>query len=172
MQDNTHAVRQLLDDLSGDQLAALDMLLMDMLNTGKKSATYWRGQIAAMVWVKFDICPCGEEHDPDQVFAEHQPEQPNRETELKGRPIENVDLPDDDGPLYQQIITLADNEQVIVGSERWDDLIAVYNLKVVGTQFDGAMIFECRDCGKQYPSLQDRMLVATCGGCAQKEKWG
>lgn len=178
-QDNTHAVRMLLEDLSQDHLKALDLILVAVMEHPDYNGAYFRGQITQLLHIKHDVCPCGLDHDPTkalqlpEITRPGAPEQPNQETELKGRPIEDIHIPD----LDRQVITTPDNEIVEIGSERWDQLLSDYTLLPVWAEGGERIVYlQCTGCGAQYFSIQDRMLKPAgpegCDGCIQKEKWG
>jgi hypothetical protein len=160
-QDNMHAIRSLLDDLDSEQLDALDTMLANMLTNTAYNVAFMRGQIMMRRWAAYDVCPCGEEHDPDKALA------------AETGPVEPVmEVPNN---LMDQIITTPGNEEVEVGSDRWKALMDEYNLVLTGDD-EGRQWHECKGCSKTYPSLQDRMLkpvgVAGCEGCQQKAMWG
>lgn len=160
-QDNSHAIKQLLDDLNEDQLLALDLML---INASSPTANgYFHGLISMMLQIKFDVCACGEKHNPEDEFPDvpvsKPPTVPNEATEHKGKSIEDVDLP------------------LAVGSTEWHAKLEEYNIVVIYQSHDsGAYELRCDGCNKAYPSIEDRMLrppgIEGCEGCQQKSAWG
>jgi len=181
-QDNTHAVRMLLEDLNQDQLEALDLLVSAVMVHPEYDGGYFRGQITQLLHIKYDMCPCGLDHDPTkslqlpEVTRPGSPVMPNEDTALKGRPIEDVEIPPE---LNKQLISTPDNEVVEIKSDRWDELLVKYNLIAVFDYIHDAerlAYVQCKGCQTTYVSLRDRMLkppgVKGCEGCQQQEKWG
>ena len=66
VQDNSHAVKQLLDELNEDQLKALDLILHNVGNP--EGVNYFHGRVEAALQYRFGVCPCGEDHDPSKEF--------------------------------------------------------------------------------------------------------
>jgi hypothetical protein len=97
VQDNQHAVRSLMDSLNADQLKALDILIHNV-QMNDHNGSFLRGEITMRLWQDYQVCPCGEDHDPDQEFSnpkygeEGNPKIPNSENHLKGKPIKDTDL--------------------------------------------------------------------------------
>lgn len=146
-QENTHSVKRLLDELGREQLETLDFILAQAVTPG--ISAYLRGQITMMLHLKHDVCSCGQKHDVEDLLASGDSDVKEEEEEEEE---EEIDLTDNDTYLEQC------------------DLYNV-NPKRNGT---GKVI--CLGCGKEYPSLQDRMLrqagIEGCETCIQKMKWG
>lgn len=151
-QDNTHAIKQLLDDLSVDQLRALDLLVANCGNP--MGASYFRGRIEAVLEVKHDVCPCGESHNPDDLLE---------------RKVEDHNLPED--PISGAAERAAND---MVEAIDYDKLMDEYNVTPVQDELEGRVY--CKGCGQHYISLEDRMLrkpgIDGCSGCQQKSAWG
>lgn len=169
-QDRIHQVKQFLDSLNEEQLEALDLVLLHVIHSEGDVAHFMRGQIIQIAQTKFDRCQCGEKHSDPDAFKK--PVEPNTATEHKGRPIEDVPVPED---LYKDWITTPSNEVVGVGSQRWKELLREYNLIETPAGEGDVRTFTCA-CGMIYQSLQDRMLrpkgIEGCSGCQQKSAWG
>lgn len=172
MTDNTHAIKQFFDSLNEEQLRSLDLLLANCDDA--RTVMFFRGRIEMLQQIKFDICPCGTNHD-DELESMGQPDkppvQPNATTEHKGRPVEDVPLPAD----------------LIKAREEFDDeaaLMAEYRIEENPDhgknplEFGPAAAspFRCIDCHIGVASLADRMLrkpgIEGCSGCQQKSAWG
>lgn len=181
MTDNTHAIKQLFDSLNEEQLRSLDLLLANC--DDQRTVMFFRGRIEMLQQIKFDICPCGSNHDDELAGmggdgTEKAPTQPNTATEHKGRPLEDVDL-----PSLADMDELNDDE-LIKAREEFDDeaaLMEEYGVEenpLYGKSHapEGASPFRCTGCGVGIASLQDRMLrhagIEGCSGCQQKSAWG
>ena len=184
-QDNTHAVRMLMDDLNSDQLTALDMIVSACMSS-EYNAAYFRGQITALLHIKYDVCPCGLEHDPTkslqlpEITRPGAPVMPNAEEYWKGRELDDVELPEDynpdNGERMEPWEPKEDGPENMPEDERIR-LISRYNLvPVYNDEHTEVTHFQCMGCGVDYVSLEDRMLKppgpAGCEGCQQKERWG
>lgn len=175
MTDNTHAIKQLLDGLNEEQLRALDLLLANCGDA--RTVMFFRGRIEMLQQIKFDICPCGTNHDDELAEMgthEKPPTQPNTATEHKGRVIEDVPLPD--GQVVD--MSLPDD------GEELDALMVEYAVEA-NPLHGGDMLkhapmvaspFRCSNCGIGIASLEDRMRrpkgIEGCSGCQQKSAWG
>lgn len=168
MRDNTHALDEFLKSLDKDQLTALHMLVTT--SDDKESSSYWRGQISMVLNLKYDVCPCGTDHDAE-LDAAFQPKDeppthaPNQTDTLDGRPIEDVELPGE----------VVDGEPT--GLAEYMDLCEKYNVEPLGDPRDNAVTkVKCKGCGIENPSLDDRMLrppgIEGCTGCQQQSAWG
>jgi hypothetical protein len=156
-QDNTHAVKQLLDDLDQDQLRALDLIILHCGNAA--SVSYFRGRIEAINQFKFGACPCGQSHDPDEEFS--QPPSPEQLTA-----DHSAGLPE------QSAVATAMDGGYEVHSEEWRAKCKEYGI-ALGLDAD---VLHCVGCGIRVASLADRMLrkpgTEGCTGCQQKSAWG
>jgi len=65
-QDKIHAVNAFMLDLSHEQLEVLDLIIAS--SESDEVRPYLRGQIATMQHLKFDSCPCGESHNPEDLL--------------------------------------------------------------------------------------------------------
>jgi hypothetical protein len=186
-QDNTHAIKQLFDSLDEEQLRALDLLLANCMDS--HTVLFFRGRIEMLQQIKFDICPCGDNHndDLDALTQDKGPTVPNASHEHKGRPVEDVDLPVD--PLKDFTVDpgLTDPEELVKARARFNDeaaLMAEYRIEK-NPDFGknpmehgpaAASPFRCIDCKIGVASLEDRMLrkpgIEGCSGCQQKSAWG
>lgn len=63
MTDNTHAIKQLFNSLNKEQLRALDLLLANCDDAS--TVMFFRGRIEMLQQIKFDICPCGTNHNDE-----------------------------------------------------------------------------------------------------------
>jgi hypothetical protein len=181
--DSVHKVKDFLDGLDRDGLEALDIILRSVI-VQADTAHMVRGQITQIAHKKFDICPCGEDHDPAKEFQtpllpqQKAPTIPNTATEHGGRPIEDVELPGDETSQER-----AAREMVEATVLTDEELMSEYGLELdpnYGKPMSEGMMppqkYRCINCQSGYPSLQDRMLkppgVIGCSGCQQKGKWG
>lgn len=177
--DSVHKVKDFLDGLDRDGLEALDIIMRSVI-VQPDTAHMVRGQVTQIAHKKFDICPCGEDHDPAKEFQtpllpqQKAPTIPNAATEQGGRQIEDVELPES---FNRNTITTPDNEVVELDSDRYNELLTEYDLRVLIEDESEPTVrkFMCA-CGIIYQSLQDRMLkppgVIGCSGCQQKGAWG
>jgi hypothetical protein len=169
VQDNTHAVKQMLNNLSADDLKALDMLLVTCFS--EVNIGYFRGQITQLLEKKYEVCPCGVNHEEEFKTDQPKTESVSKDDRLiEGMP-EDMKLPKDFATDY---VTLPDNEVVEIGSPRFNKLLDLYNLTLTGDD-TGRTFYRCI-CGVDYQSLPDRMLrppgVEGCSGCQQRSAWG
>lgn len=146
LQDNTHTIRRFLDELSEEQLQTLDIIIANCHST--EQASFWRGRIEGMLDMKYDVCPCGENHNPQEL-------------------LEDVHLPE---PRVTSETPITDAAEAGYTKEEYQKLLVDYALAPVDDHFI------CTGCGQYYPSLEDRMLrkpgMDGCGGCQQKSAWG
>jgi len=173
MRDNTHALRDLLAALDKDQLTTLHMLVHACDN--EQTSAYWRGQIAMMLDLKHEVCPCGTDHDQelgDLMGHTHAPDMPEQKG---GRPIEDVQLP-------EEPVSHAQTEPPFepVNQAEHDETLELYNIELnpdyPEKASEGAAEYRCKGCGVAVVSVEDRMLrkpgVDGCSGCQQKSAWG
>lgn len=128
-----------------DLLAVLNMLQNCTGEEGSNTATYFIGQIVAILRTKHNMCSCGKEH----TAAEHIAEMAAEEDEHK---------PDTEGDNETRDNTAALNEYNV---EYVDDGPRV---RCKGTTRIGSMYGEV-NCNMTWPSLDDRMMMARCGNC-------
>lgn len=168
--DLQHRVQRLFTDMDPESLAAMRMVLHSCAEDQSRAAFY-EGVAAAILLVKHDVCSgCGVDHtkeameeilgrdvldaDPALDMSIHPPGM-----------IDVQDATDEQEDFAERIVTLHRNlaEFGVLPVNRPKD--GDYNGPVV-----------CRSCGKEYVSLQDRMLekpgIEGCEGCIEKAKWG
>jgi len=144
IQDNTHSVKHLLNELSKDNLEALDLVLLQCfhhINIG-----YFRGQITQILEKKYNVCPCGEDHDLQAAE-----------------------------PIGEPVLTEVD-DLVKEGSLKWYNLCEEYGVIAEPYSDADGYVLKCTGCGAAVSSLDDRMLKppgpAGCATCQDKMKWG
>lgn len=145
-----HDLMRLFDELSKEGLRTLTGIFGVLAaSPDEKLAHYFEGIGVAYLKIKHNICvACGESHD---LILSTEDEQ------IDPQPVQN-DV-DKSEPTPEE-------------KAEYDLKMADYNLSIV---MDGQqMKYICVGCGKQYPSLEDRMLrpVDGCQGCHEKAKWG
>lgn len=154
VEDYYHSVQHLFDELNKDQLHTLRWILHNVSadETGKL-ASYYEGQVANMLQVKYSVCPgCGKDHTEELLEQQAAPDQPTE------KPAEVV--PQHTGP------SLTDEDKAKMEEYNLDDAYEAGSERFIG--------FICKGCGLLYPSIDDRMLKAPdeCHGCQQKAMWG
>lgn len=185
--DNTHAVKQLLDDLNEDQLRALDLIIKHV-SKSEATAGYFRGKIEMIQQIKFDKCPCGDEHDPDKMEFEP-PTEPNAATVAEAVSEFVTNASDEElDPIHRMLAGEDEDDTEVLKEARalYDDkaaLMAEYGVEAnpdhglppYAEEYSPQPL-RCVRCGKGYPSLEDRMLrkpdLDGCGGCQEKSAWG
>lgn len=162
-QDYSHSVKDFLDDLDKDELVILSRMLHAAAHDDH-AAYGWMGRIDAILQLRFDVCPCGEDHDPNWQLLNQQPEQPT--STAKDEVIHDVPMP---------------SEPEAASDE---ELMELYGIEVnphYGKPWDLGMgsipqPFRCKGCGIGVKSLEDRMLrkpgVDGCNGCQYKSAHG
>lgn len=157
-QDNNHAIKDLIDSLNEEGLRALDLVIVNSMHP--HSAHLLRGRVEMALQMKFDVCPCGESHDPERELLDQAP------------------LPSQKAPIMPPSPELV---EAIPPSDA--ELMIQYGIEIdpnygkpvpEGTVLP--QLFRCINCGKGYPSLEDRMRRAPgidgCGGCQHKSAFG
>lgn len=160
-QDSIHAVKQFLDELNENQLEVLDLILTQSIQTEGMAGQHVRGQIRQILQIKYDICACGESHNPDEILREDRgPTIPNQDTTHKGKPIQDVELSDD---LTDESLT----------QEEYLEVCEKFNVR---PKANGTPKVICNGCETEYVSLEDRMRrkpgIDGCSACQQKSAWG
>ena len=154
-----HDVSRFFRELSVDHLKTL-RFLMHACSCSAQAAAFYEGVAATHLTLIHNVCACGEDHDADA----HALLEPSEDTKLVAL-IEHPDLADDVKEVAGQM-----REQVNAALAS-DPNTGPYNLKL-----DENDNYVCANCGKPYPSLDDRMLRPPgpdgCPGCVDKAKWG
>ncbi len=167
---NAHVIRDLFDSLDKDQLKQFDFVI-SLFGGSEAGATYIRGRIEAILQYKFEVCPCGSEHDPNELLGEVHP--PHMPEEKDGRPIEDTDLPEATEPAPDIDRYDAGFE---IGSDEWRQAVGEWDLSVIEPVNNArGYVLKCK-CGMDYVSLADRMLrpkgIDGCGGCQIRSAHG
>ena len=129
---------------------------------------FFRGRVEMLQQMKFNLCPCGINHDKElEGFGnhEHPPTAPNASDEHQGRQVEDVKLPG-------ETVDFQEDRQAFMeeyGIEPNPD-----HGKASGPIAPSP--FRCKGCNIGVASLADRMLrppgIGGCTGCQQKSAWG
>lgn len=187
--DYRHGTARFVDGLTEEQLAALrEMLHVIVTNSDPTSRTvpaFYEGVVSGLLHAKFKIC-LGCDHNHDKVMAEQlqntenlAPNPAAQEDWLdgsKGSP-EPMDGGDPFKPVGLGNVDLQIGDEGVLSVTQVENMLK-YNLDDVRDSDDGDCLvyFKCVNCGKQYPTIEDRMLrppdKSGCPGCVQKEKWG
>lgn len=67
-EDAEHSIKQFLGELNEDQLVVLDKML-GVASKSEVAGAFFQGRIESILELKFGVCPCGGDHDPDKEFA-------------------------------------------------------------------------------------------------------
>lgn len=194
-----HQILNLFNELEQDHLFILRVILSSLASApGKQSslmASYYEGIASAKLDSRFDVCPgCGENHDERMMdelkFAQGDGVKKIEVETTHGvdGPIEGLDLQRTalqfGTTMHEQLElfpekaatpdprtvpeTLSGDDQELMEQYNLDDLRDEDTHKLLG--------FVCLGCGKNYQSIQDRMLrqpgIEGCDGCINKQKWG
>lgn len=173
-QDYVHKLRDFLLKQSREDLETLDAIVS--MSTDAPYAAYVRGQITTIAAVKYNVCPCGTDHDAEAsaVFGSSEdsggvvaPESNSEKSSPK-----NVDTDTGDG-------VESTSETLPLNDENWDELANRYGIERVSTYADGEVHptgLRCKNCLQAYVSLTDRMLrepgMDGCSGCKIKSAQG
>jgi hypothetical protein len=192
-----HQILNLFNELERDHLFTLRIILSSLASApGKQSslmASYYEGIASAKLDSRFDVCPgCGENHD-ERMMDELKFAQGDGVKKTEVETVEGVGEPFDGTTeglnlqmtalqygttVHEQLElfpdarsvpeTLSDGDQELMDEYNLDDLREEGTHKLLG--------FVCLGCGKNYQSIQDRMLrqpgIEGCDGCINKQKWG
>lgn len=158
-----HRLSRWVHGLDAEALSTLGMLLTSV-SGNKRQAVYWSGQVAALQQSRFNVCYLhGIDHDEElRVGMEAEVA---ATAEDKGEPTpEQKDEPEFEPSDAPQFVNYSSG----VNSKTELDMID-YRLIV---NEDGYAA--CQDCGRLYPSVEDRMLKdrGDCPGCIHKTKFG
>lgn len=144
-----HDLMRLFDELSKEGLRTLTGIFgLLAASQDEKLAHYFEGIGVAYLKIKHNICvACGESHD---LILSTEDEQ------IDPQPVQN-DVDKSESSIAEELALYEKN-------------IEEYNLR--SDQVTHELV--CKNCGKGYPSLEDRMRrpVDGCQGCHEKAKWG
>ena len=160
-EDFQHQIAGLFDGFSEEQLTTykhmLHHIVMSTNSHGDTLAAYYEGIATGLLHVKFGVClGCDQNH-----------EKLMQESGL--RADSNISYPDVGNNLQ-----VGENGEL---SKLQQEQMFLYDLDDLREEESGILVgFICKNCKKQYVSIEDRMLrepgVEGCGGCQQKAKWG
>lgn len=161
-QANIHDIKQLLDSLDKDQLSTLEMIVHSAMHSPETGAIML-GRIEMVQQMKFDKCPCGEEHDASADLlggaapAESHAPEPLSDTVTEIEPTQVID----------------DVKALRPNTPEFNKACEDYGVEpILGTL--GKV--KCKGCGYESVSLDDRMRrrpgIDGCQGCQQKAAWG
>jgi hypothetical protein len=157
-QASVHEVKQLISDLSEEQLKTLNMIVVNS-SQSEWAAAVVVGRIEGELQHRFDVCPCGDKHDTDDLLT-HAPEPAKAEVKIDPESEAAMEM------MYRG----ADGFDL--ASDEYLKSCETYGVRPI----NGGPKVECKSCGTVSVSLEDRMLrrpgVEGCSGCQQKSAWG
>lgn len=165
-------------DLNKDQLFTM-MAVLGLVNKSPRTNGYFSGLVSGALSSRFDICMCrGQDISHEHTLASHFDMDEAEQSKQASTAPDGGPLPgDSEQPLapgeqgYPEINEPADLTRTL-SPEEILDLEEVYKLD--HSDVEGDTKVQCRKCGMEYPSIEDRMLrgVDECTGCEQAEKNG
>lgn len=143
-EQSAHDSRDFLESLDEEQLRILRGMIR-VIDLNESAGSYYAGIVSAILSQKFHVClGCGKKHDE----------------ELKDMAGEGKT---DDATSWADFVRSLDNETLTE--------LKTYGVQPVTGEWPQV---RCENCGRLYPSLEDRKLNKPdeCGGCQQIAKWG
>lgn len=152
IEGSRHRMLNFLEGLDEEGLQCVRGLIQ-LVNAADETAGFYMG-FTAVLLSKFQYCPiCGVKHDDPRDHPEE-----TVKTDVEKERLLQRDTAD--MPTRTRTITPEETAQMVM-----------YDIK---PHKEGGYV--CTNCGKQYVSIEDRMLrdpgPAGCDGCKQTTKWG
>lgn len=121
-------------------------ILLHLIAASPLASAFYEGVAATILEEKFNVCACGSDHDEDLA-----------------------------GVLGDEAEVSPEGKAEVEAMAAFNDELATDRLKLYGLEYhDGKLL--CSNCGKEYPSIEDRALREPgpdgCPGCVEKTKWG
>jgi hypothetical protein len=158
-----HRIVNFLESLDEENLYVLQGMLKNLVaDTDNETAGFYNGLIAGLLAKKGVCLMCHVRH-PDPLAEADKKDDIDKHAEKR--------VTEGEGEVVTFTADAGEgDEEITVGSDRYYELVAKYNLK----RENHRLI--CLGCGTPYVNLRDRMLRKPgpegCEGCKQTTKWG